>query len=315
MRVLLISANIERLPDPVAPLGPAYLCAALEARGHEVRFLDLCFADPLQDALRTSVATFAPEVIALSIRNIDNVAYPQTSTYLPFYKMIAAELRGLSQAPIFLGGAGFTIMPYAILHYLEADGGIAGEGEVSLAHLLHILGQQKVGRTGEIEGVKYEELTLEAYGPGNSALIIEGSTDNRNRTVSEIKYLLGEHNGKFANSGSVSWMFDHLGIINLKKPASQTKDELELVVIDVGAQDLKWIDEENLEIYTAPEELESIKKKLEENKIPVSEASLGWKPKNEISIEEQKTKEQLERLLEALDENDDVSEIYSNVKE
>lgn len=169
--------------------------------------------------------------------------------------------------------------------------------------------------TGEIEDAEYEELTLEAYGPGGSALIIEGSTDNRNRTISEIKHLLSENNGKLATSGSVIWLFDRCGIINVKKQTDRTKDDLELSVIDSGAQDLKWLDQENLEVYTAAEELEAVKKKLEENRLTSQETSLGWRPKNEISIEDQRAKEQLEKLFEMLDENDDVSEIYSNVSD
>lgn len=169
--------------------------------------------------------------------------------------------------------------------------------------------------TGEIEDAEYEELTLEAYGPGGSALIIEGSTDNRNRTISEIKHLLSENNGKLATSGSVIWLFDRCGIINVKKQTDRTKDDLELSVIDSGAQDLKWLDQENLEVYTAAEELEAVKKKLEENGLTSQETSLGWRPKNEISIEDQRAKEQLEKLFEMLDENDDVSEIYSNVSD
>ncbi len=153
MRVLLISGNIEKLPDPVVPLGPAYLCAALETGGHDVYFLDLCFTDGVQEALRTCVSAFSPEAVGLSIRNVDNVAYPQTATYLPFYKKIVEELQTLSSAPIFLGGAGFTIMPLPILRYLKADGGIAGEGEAALAHLLQIVSARRNGIGGDFKDV------------------------------------------------------------------------------------------------------------------------------------------------------------------
>lgn len=166
--------------------------------------------------------------------------------------------------------------------------------------------------TGEIEGAKIEEFTLEAFGPGNSTLVIEGTTDNKNRTVSEIKFLLSQHNGKFATSGSVLWQFDHCGIINAS--LADQKDELELTVIDAGAQDYKWINNENIEIYTKAEELEKVKKTLEEKGIKVSEASLGWKPKNETEIADEKEKKKFEELLDALDENEDINEIYSNIK-
>ncbi len=169
--------------------------------------------------------------------------------------------------------------------------------------------------TGELAGQKFEEFTLEAFGPGNVALIIEGTTDNKNRMVAEIKFLLGQHGGKLANIGSVLWLFERYGTLNIKKEVAQTKEDLELAAIDAGAQDFKWPDQDYLEIYTEPEELEKVKRALEEKKIIVGASSLDWKPKNEIILSDPKIKEQLEKLLEALDENDDVSEIYNNLKD
>ncbi|MDD2753285.1 MAG: YebC/PmpR family DNA-binding transcriptional regulator [Candidatus Portnoybacteria bacterium] len=165
---------------------------------------------------------------------------------------------------------------------------------------------------GELEGSKIEEFLLEAYGPGGSALLIEGATDNHNRTVSEIKYLLSEHNSKLANPGSVLWMFEHQGSLAVKSSPAK-KDELELAAIDAGAQDINWPDGETLEIYTKPEELEKTRKALEEKNIKAGDASLVWTPKNETAIADPKDKERLEKLFEALDDNDDVNEIYSNV--
>jgi radical SAM superfamily enzyme YgiQ (UPF0313 family) len=129
MRLLLISANVEKLPDPVAPLGLACLCSALKGRGHDVHCLDLCFEDNIEGALEKSLSNFSPEGIGLSVRNVDNVSYPHTVSYLPFYRKLVERCRQLSRAPIFLGGSGFTLMPQAILRYLDADGGVIGEGE------------------------------------------------------------------------------------------------------------------------------------------------------------------------------------------
>jgi len=165
---------------------------------------------------------------------------------------------------------------------------------------------------GELEGSKIEEFLLEAYGPGGSALLIEGTTDNHNRTVSEIKYLLSEHNSKLADPGSVLWMFEHRGSLAVKSSPAK-KDELELAAIDAGAQDIQWPDEQTLEIYTKPEELEKTRKALEEKNIKAENAALVWTPKNEIEVADPKMKEQLEALFEAIDDNDDVNEIYSNV--
>lgn len=136
MQVLLVSLNIEKLPDPVAPLGLAFLSSALKSAGHEVRCLDLCFEEDAENAVETAIACFSPEAIGLSLRNIDNVAYPDPVSYLPFYKRVMACCRRHSQAPVFLGGSGFTVMPEEILSYLEADGGIIGEGEETFAGVL-----------------------------------------------------------------------------------------------------------------------------------------------------------------------------------
>lgn len=165
---------------------------------------------------------------------------------------------------------------------------------------------------GELEGSQIEEFTLEAYGPGGSALLIEGTTDNNNRSISELKFLLSEHNGKLANPGSVLWLFERYGLIILKAPAAK-KDELELTAIDSGAQDIKWPDEETMEVYAKPEELEKIKKLLVEKGLKIDDSSLVWVPKNETSIEDQKAKEQLEKLFEALDDHEDVNEVYTNI--
>ncbi|MFH1385990.1 MAG: YebC/PmpR family DNA-binding transcriptional regulator, partial [Patescibacteria group bacterium] len=172
--------------------------------------------------------------------------------------------------------------------------------------------------TGKSEGAQIEEFLLEAYGPAGSALLIEGATDNRNRSISELKFLLGEHNGKLANPGSVLYLFERLGLIVAKiSPAkaelssagkaelsSGKKEELELLAIDAGAQDIKQAGEETLEIYTKPGELEKIKKTLKEKNIKVGDASIIWFAKNETPIADAKDKERLEKLFEALDEHD-----------
>jgi radical SAM superfamily enzyme YgiQ (UPF0313 family) len=136
MRVLLISANVEKLPDPVAPLGLACLSSALKYQGHDVHCLDLCFEENIESAMEKSLSNFAPEVIGLSLRNVDNVSYPHTVSYLPFYRGLVERSRQLCQAPIFLGGSGFTLMPEAILRYLDADGGAIGEGEEAFPRAL-----------------------------------------------------------------------------------------------------------------------------------------------------------------------------------
>jgi len=171
--------------------------------------------------------------------------------------------------------------------------------------------------TGELEGATLEEFLYEAYGPAGTALIIEGVTDNKNRTLSEIKHILDANGGKLAQGGSVQWLFERRGVI-LINPASQTqnqksKEELELLAIDSGAEDIYW-HENTLDVYTKIDDLESVKKKFEDQNMIIESASLDWVAKNPIEINDDKTRGELNRLFEALDENDDVQEIYSNLK-
>ncbi len=172
--------------------------------------------------------------------------------------------------------------------------------------------------TGEDKSGQLEEIIYEAYGPGGTQLIIELITDNKNRTLSEIRHILSQYGGRLVEGGGVKWNFNQMGVISIKYQAQNIKkDDLELMVIDAGAEDIKWkpassADEDNiLEIYTKPENLEKIKEKIKN--IEIEESGLEWIPKNEVKIEDESIKKQLEKLFETLDENEDVKEIYSNV--
>lgn len=138
MRVLLISPNEEILPDPVFPLGLAFLAGALLEAGHEYRVLDFC-ASPQEGLLGEIVKQFAPEVVCISLRNIDNVAYPHSTSYFPQYKKLCRQVRTLTGSPIIIGGAGFSLFPKELLHELQADFGIVGSGEKPLIALLKAL--------------------------------------------------------------------------------------------------------------------------------------------------------------------------------
>jgi radical SAM superfamily enzyme YgiQ (UPF0313 family) len=136
VRVLLVSANTEKVPDPVYPIGPAYVAAASRRAGHEVAGIDLCFASERRTTVEDALRDFAPDAIGVSLRNLDNSAYPQSSSYIDDYRDLISWLRAGSRAPIVLGGAGFTVMPTTILEQLHADYGIAGEGEEAFPWLL-----------------------------------------------------------------------------------------------------------------------------------------------------------------------------------
>jgi len=169
--------------------------------------------------------------------------------------------------------------------------------------------------TGEIEGERLEEVSFEALGPGGIAIIIEGITDNKNRTLTEIKQVLTRFNGKLASEGSVKWMFERKGCItvNLKDQSPNLqKEELELIAIEVGAEDLYWHDE-SLDIYCEIKDLEKVKEELNKKGIKIESVTLDWKPKERIELDETK-KEECFKLFEALDELDSVQEIFSNLK-
>ncbi|MBU0550207.1 cobalamin-dependent protein [Myxococcota bacterium] len=138
MRVLIVAANQEHTPDPVVPLGAAYIAAAARQAGHVVALYDACFDGAgFAEALRAKALAFAPQVIGLSIRNVDDVAWPQAKSYLPHYLKVVEVLRAAApSAPLVLGGSAFTLFPEAFIEALGADWGVVGEGERLFVRLL-----------------------------------------------------------------------------------------------------------------------------------------------------------------------------------
>jgi len=170
--------------------------------------------------------------------------------------------------------------------------------------------------TGELEGVELEEVIYEAYGPAGIAIIIEGITDNKNRTLDEIKQILSKHQGKLAREGSVKWLFERKGVvlINLKSQSEKLSDKesLDLAAIEAGADDLYWCNGFQ-EVYTSLKDLEKVKQSLKKEGVSLKEAALEWVPKNRKKVNE-KEKKKCEELFEELDDNDSVQEIYSNLE-
>ena len=167
--------------------------------------------------------------------------------------------------------------------------------------------------TGEEKGTALEEILFEGYGPGGIAVLIEGITDNKNRTLGEIKQAFEKNQGKLAGEGAVRWMFERRGAMSMP-PSDKTKEELELLSIEAGAQDTYWREDGMLEVYTDPTKVEQVKKALEEKGILLESTALQWIPKERISIS-QKDREAAEKLFLALDESDTVQEIYANTKD
>jgi len=164
--------------------------------------------------------------------------------------------------------------------------------------------------TGEIEGASYEEVTYEGYGPGGVALIVEAMTDNTNRTSPEIRHIFEKHGGNLGTPGSVRFQFSRKGYFAIEKSAV-SEDRLMEVVLEAGADDLQTDPPEVFEVVTSPDNFENVRQALEKNKIPTIEAKLGQIPSMYVKLDEQKSK-QMMRLLEMLDDHDDVQNVWSN---
>ena len=163
--------------------------------------------------------------------------------------------------------------------------------------------------TGELPGVVYEEVVYEGYGPGGTAILIEVLTDNRNRTVADIRHILTKHNGNLGESGCVAWIFDKKGLIAVKSEKITEDDLLELA-LEAGADDMR-LEDDMYEIVTQPEAFEQVKKALAEQQIDIESEDLTMHPKNTVKVEE-KEAEQLLKLMDLLEDQDDVNNVYSN---
>ena len=163
--------------------------------------------------------------------------------------------------------------------------------------------------TGELEGVQYEEVNYEGYGPGGAAIFLEAMTDNKNRTVSEIRAALGKAGGNLGENGCVSWIFEQKGLITVK---TETKGEEELMelAIEAGADDMKTVDD-HYEITTSVESFEEVRKALEDAGIALETAELTRIPSNTVEMDEKKGKALL-KLMDILDDHDDIQKAYSN---
>ncbi|GBD89154.1 putative transcriptional regulatory protein [bacterium BMS3Abin03] len=163
--------------------------------------------------------------------------------------------------------------------------------------------------TGELEGVTYYELTYEGYGPGGIAILVEVATDNKNRTVADIRHIFSKYGGSMGETGSVAWMFDRKGVITL--PAQdKTEDDILDIVLEAGAEDLQT-EEDFFEIQTDLENFEPVRKALVAAGLNIENASLQWIAKNTVEIKDE-TAEKVMKLIDALEDNDDVQNVYSN---
>ncbi len=163
--------------------------------------------------------------------------------------------------------------------------------------------------TGELPGVTYEEFALEGYGPGGTAVFLEITSDNRNRTVAEIRSLFTKNHGNMAEAGAVAWQFHKKGLITIEK-GKVDEDTLLTLALDAGAEDVK-VGEKTFEVITDPHDFEAVKKALTEAKIESTTAEITYIPQNTVHLEE-KAAEQMLKLMEVMDEHDDVQKVHAN---
>src|SRR5256885_14138217 len=163
--------------------------------------------------------------------------------------------------------------------------------------------------TGELPGVNFEEFSLEGYGPGGVAVLLDINTDNRNRTVSEIRHVFGKNSGNMAEAGAVSWMFHKKGDIVIPNTAAK-EDDLMGIVLEAGADDLRD-DGENWEVLTEPSVYEAVLEAVKKAGITPTSSSVAMIPQNYIKLEGQQATQMI-RLVEALEDHDDVQNVHSN---
>jgi YebC/PmpR family DNA-binding regulatory protein len=163
--------------------------------------------------------------------------------------------------------------------------------------------------TGELPGATYEEIQFEGYGPGGVALLVNVTTDNRNRTVSEIRHVFTKGGGNLGEAGSVAWMFHKKGQIVIPKTAAK-EDDLMNIVLENGGEDMND-DGENWEVLTPPNAYEAVLEAVKKGNIQVAHSEIGMVPQNYIKLEGPAASQMI-RLLEAIEDNDDVQNVYSN---
>jgi YebC/PmpR family DNA-binding regulatory protein len=159
------------------------------------------------------------------------------------------------------------------------------------------------------EGEVYETVTYEGYGPEGVAVFVEALTDNRNRTAAEVRHVFAKHEGNLGTSGAVAWLFERKGVLIV--PADVDEDELTLVAADGGAEDVA-LDGSSFQVISAPDDLAGVRAALDEAGIAYDSAELTMLPKTTVSVEDESAAKKLVRLMDALEDNDDIQAVYAN---
>src|SRR4051795_5960858 len=166
----------------------------------------------------------------------------------------------------------------------------------------------RVAGTG-VDGEAYEHITYEGYGPSGVAVFVEALTDNRNRTASDVRHIFAKNDGNLGESGSVAWLFERKGVLLV--PDSVDEDELTLAAADGGAEDVAR-EGSSFEVVSAPDDLQAVREALEAAGIPIDSADLTMLPKTTVAVEDEGSAKKLLRLVDALEENDDVQDVFAN---
>lgn len=164
--------------------------------------------------------------------------------------------------------------------------------------------------TGELEGAIYDEILYEGYGPGGVAVLVECMTDNRNRTVADVRHYFAKSNGNLGESGCVGWMFDKKGLLQVEKEGISEEQLMEMA-LEAGAEDVVEEDDE-FQVITAPEAFDAVHEALEKNKVRFIDASITMIPQNNIEVTDEKIAISLLKLLENLEDHDDVQRVHAN---
>ena len=165
--------------------------------------------------------------------------------------------------------------------------------------------------SGELSNVVYEEITYEGYAPGGVAVIVTTITDNRNRTASDVRHCFAKNGGNLGTTGSVSFMFDEKGLLVVEKTPGMDEEELMMQALDAGAEDMQT-QEDCFEIYTAPNDFSAVREALEGQGLTFLSAEVDMIPQNTVAVSDEDTIKNITKMLEMLEENDDVQNVYHN---
>lgn len=167
--------------------------------------------------------------------------------------------------------------------------------------------------SGELSNVVYEQITYEGYAPGGVAVIVDTITDNRNRTASDVRHCFAKNDGNLGTTGSVGFMFDEKGVLVVERAPGSDEDEMMMTVLDAGAEDMKTL-EDVYEIYTAPSDFHNVREALEGQGMTFLSAEVQKLPQNTVAIPDEETLQKVQKLLEMLEDNDDVQNVYHNAE-